>query len=97
MACSSRPDSSSPSLAHWCRYLRALKTLALLHLTNLVGIALTFGLYIPWAKVRLARYRIEHLQLLAAGELDAFAAGEQQNVTSTGEEIGEMFDLAIGV
>jgi len=82
---------------HRLRSSQRARDLALLHLTNLVGIALTFGLYIPWAKVRLARYRIEHLQLLAAGELDAFAAGEQQNVTSTGEEIGEMFDLAIGV
>ncbi len=76
--------------------LRA-RELAVLHLTNLVGIALTLGLFIPWAKVRLARYRAEHLQFLAAGELDEFTAGELKKVSSTGEEIGEMFDLAIGV
>lgn len=73
------------------------RDLARLHLTNLVGIALTFGLYIPWAKVRLAKYRADHLQLLPASDLDAFAAGESRKVGSAGEEIGEMFDLAIGV
>lgn len=73
------------------------RDLAMLHLTNLIGIALTFGLYIPWAKVRLAKYRAEHLQLLPASDLESFVAGESQKVGSAGEEIGEMFDLAIGV
>ena len=76
--------------------LRA-RELAVLHLTNLVGIAVTFGLFIPWAKVRLAKYRADHLQLLAASDLDTFASGELKKVGSAGEEIGEMFDLAIGV
>lgn len=75
--------------------LRA-RELAMLHLTNLAGIAVTLGFFIPWAKVRLAKYHADHLQFLAAGGLDTFAAGEAKKVGSAGEEIGEMFDLAIG-
>lgn len=67
----------------------------LLYVTNALGIVLTLGLFIPFAKVRLAKYRAAHLLLLPAGDLDNFVAAEREKVRSTGEEMGEMFDLDI--
>lgn len=73
------------------------RDLFVLYLTNMLGMALTFGFFIPWAQVRLARYRAGHLTLLAAGDIEHFVGGETEKVTSTGEELGEMFDVGVGV
>jgi uncharacterized membrane protein YjgN (DUF898 family) len=69
----------------------------LLYLTNIVGIVLTLGLFIPWARVRLARYRAERLTLLADGDLSDFIAVQRERVGSAGEELGEMLDIDIGL
>ncbi len=71
--------------------------LAMLYFTNWLIVAFTLGLGTPWAKVRLANYRAEHLALLVDGSLDNFIAAEEKNVSSLGEEIGEAFDLDIGL
>lgn len=71
--------------------------LAMLYFTNWLIVAFTLGLGMPWAKVRLARYRAEHLALLVDGSLDNFIAAEEKNVGSLGEEIGEAFDMDIGL
>ena len=67
------------------------------YLGNILAIVLTLGLFIPWAKVRNARYMAEHLWLVPNGDLDRFVAGQQENVSAIGEEIGDMFDLDIGL
>lgn len=67
-----------------------------LHLVNVVLIILTLGLYLPFAKVRVAKYRAEHIQFLALGSLDDFAAAEQERVNAIGEELSEVFDFDIG-
>ncbi len=72
-------------------------SLAMVYLTNWLMIALTLGLAMPWAKVRLAHYRAEHLALLADGPLDEFITAEEERVGTLGEEIGEAFDLDIGL
>lgn len=71
--------------------------LAAIYLTNWLLIAVTLGLAIPWARVRMARYQAQCLTLLAEGELDGFVAQEAKNVASLGEEIGEAFALDIGL
>ena len=71
--------------------------LLLLYLGNTLGILLTLGLFIPWARVRTARYRLEHLALLPAGDLDAFVAGQVEAVGSLGDELADMFDLDLGL
>jgi uncharacterized membrane protein YjgN (DUF898 family) len=68
-----------------------------IYLSNLVLIALTLGLFIPWAKVRLARYRAGHLTVNGPENLGQFAAGQQQNSTATGAEMASLFDLNIGL
>ena len=68
-----------------------------LTVVNWLGIIFTLGLFIPWARVRVARFRAEHLALEANGCLDAFVAGEASSVAAIGDETAEMFDLDIGL
>jgi len=68
-----------------------------LYFSNFVGILLSLGLLIPWARIRVARYRAECLQLEAHGSLDDFVAGEARNVRATGEEMSDMLDLDFAV
>ena len=68
-----------------------------LYFSNLVLIALTLGLFIPWAKVRLARYRAGHLTLTGPENLSEFTAGQQQSSIATGAEMADLFDLNIGL
>jgi uncharacterized membrane protein YjgN (DUF898 family) len=73
------------------------KQLVGLYLTNLFGIIFTFGLFSPWAKVRLLRYQLENTTLTVHGNLDAFIASESANVSATGEEIGDFLDVDFGL
>jgi uncharacterized membrane protein YjgN (DUF898 family) len=68
-----------------------------IYLSNLILIALTLGLFIPWAKVRLARYRAGHLAVNGPENLGLFIAGQQQDSTATGAEMADLFDLNIGL
>ncbi len=68
-----------------------------LYVSNAAAILLSLGLLIPWATIRTLRYRLEHLKLFAAGDLDEFVAGQQGEVAATGEEISEFFDVDVGL
>ena len=65
--------------------------------TNLIGIILTLGLFKPFADIRMARYRAEHMAMLPAGDVEAFMAGERQAVGAAGSEAAEMFDVDIAL
>jgi len=66
-------------------------------LSNGVAILLSFGLLTPWAAVRLARYRLERLSLVASGSLSEFEAASRSEVSAAGEEIGDIFGMDIGL
>jgi uncharacterized membrane protein YjgN (DUF898 family) len=68
-----------------------------IYLSNLVLIAFTLGLFIPWAKVRLARYRAERLTVAGPQELGSFVAGQHQASTATGSEMADLLDLNLGL
>jgi uncharacterized membrane protein YjgN (DUF898 family) len=71
--------------------------LAGIYISNLFLIIVTCGLYTPWAEIRLARYRLESLELEAHGSLDEFVAATAASVpAAAGEEIGSFFDLDFG-
>ena len=76
--------------------LRAGELFAL-YATNVLGILLTVGLFLPWARVRTARYRLERLALRLEGDLDSFVAAELEEVTSVGAEFGGQLDIDIGL
>ncbi|PPC93162.1 MAG: hypothetical protein CTY33_09150 [Methylotenera sp.] len=77
----------------------AVKARALLwiFLTNFIGIIFTLGLFKPFADIRLARYRLSHVQLIADGNLEDFISHQQGNVDASGEEVAEIFDLDIAL
>lgn len=64
---------------------------------NLLLIVITLGFYKPYAEIRLLRYRLEHLHMLPAGDLDQFAAGLAGETSAAGEEIADMFDFDVSL
>lgn len=66
-------------------------------LGNWFMIAVTLGLYTPWARVRMAKLRAEHMDLTVFGDLEDFLAAESQRVSAFGEEGAEMFDMDISL
>lgn len=62
---------------------------------NVILTILTLGFFKPYADIRLARYRMEHMALQPAGDLEAFLASEQANVSAVGTEAAEIFDVDI--
>ncbi len=71
--------------------------LAWIYFSNALVVALTIGLAVPWAKVRLAAYHASCLRLQSRGSLDEFVTAQEKNVSALGEEIGDVFDLDIGL
>ena len=68
----------------------------LIAITNALLMAITLGLYYPWAKVRMTRFLIDSLSLSAVN-IDNFVAAAKEEQSAFGEEFGEAFDLGIGV
>ncbi|MDH5694581.1 MAG: YjgN family protein, partial [Gammaproteobacteria bacterium] len=71
--------------------------MAWLYASNSLAIMFSFGLLVPWVKVRTARYRLSQLVLLPKGDVDEFIAQAQQETNAIGEEIGEVMDMDIGL
>ncbi len=69
-----------------------------LYVSNLVLIVLTLGLFIPWAQVRTARFWLDNLALVGPdGGLDRVVAVAGQNLSATGAEMADVFDVDIGL
>ncbi len=69
-----------------------------LYITNFLGILLTFGLFKPFASVRLLRYRLSCLSLVATSDLDGFIADQSKNeVGALGEGASDIFDFDIAL
>ena len=65
--------------------------------SNFVLVVLTLGLFIPWAMVRLAKFQLESVTLLPAGDLQEFAAAEPETIGAVGEEAASAFDFDISL
>ncbi|MET0964332.1 MAG: YjgN family protein [Noviherbaspirillum sp.] len=66
-------------------------------LSNLFGIVCTLGLYTPFATIRMMKYRIEAVALLADGSLDDFVAIAQAEAGATGEGVADLLDLDLAL
>ncbi len=64
-----------------------------IYVSNGVAIVLSLGLAVPWAMVRLARYRAAHFTFLAAGTLDDFVAEAERKEGATSAELVDALDL----
>lgn len=81
---------------HFQANVRAREMLGIM-LTNVLLIVLTLGLYKPFADIRLARYRVQHIAFLPAGSIDELVAGLQSHASATGDEMADMFDFDIAL
>jgi len=61
--------------------------------TNLIAVICTLGLFLPFAQVRLMRYRIEALQMIPDGSLDDFVAQTGADVGASGEGVSDFMDF----
>ena len=73
-----------------------MKSFGWLMVSNFLMTVVTLGLFIPWAKVRVAHYAAEHTALDVAQDLDKFAAISQPDESAFGEEFGDVFDMEVG-
>ncbi len=72
--------------------------MAWLLFTNLLLLMLTVGLAWAWVKVRMARYRLEHMSLvMVPGTVDAIVGEASQNPSALGEEAAEFLDFDISL
>jgi uncharacterized membrane protein YjgN (DUF898 family) len=65
--------------------------------TNMIAIVCSLGMLIPWAHMRVLRYQLDHTWVDVNGGLGAVMAVQEQAVSSIGEEIGDVFDVDIGL
>lgn len=73
----------------------ALPGMASVLFINMLLTVVTLGLYLPAAKVRMAKYMADNISLNASGSLGNFTAAEQENVSVLGEEFGQVFDFGL--
>ena len=64
-----------------------------IYITNIAAIVVSLGACIPWAQIRLARYRLCRIQATPVAVLRRFVAGKSSHSTATGDEIGNAFSI----
>jgi uncharacterized membrane protein YjgN (DUF898 family) len=90
---------NSMRLANLARYhsFMSARRLAGLYAVNLLAILATAGLLIPWAVVRVARYRLQSMAIEVEEPVADVAAAIVGEVTATGAEMSEMFDIDLAL
>lgn len=68
-----------------------------LYLTNGLAIIFSLGLLVPWAQIRLAKYRANHLEVNLGCDWQDHIAALADEGSALGEEVGEVFDVDIDV
>ena len=74
-----------------------MRKLAWLYFVNMFAILFSLGLAVPWAVIRVMRYRAECLTLQTESSLDEFISGVSAQVGATGEELGEFFSIDLSL
>lgn len=74
----------------------SLNVLLFIFVTNFFAVVATFGLLIPWARMRVARYQLNRVWVDVRGDADAALTQQAEDVSALGEEIGTVFDVDIG-
>lgn len=64
---------------------------------NGLVLALSLGLLAPWAMVRTARLRAESLSVQTTTGLDEFVGGQSAAAGATGDEVGDIVGLDVGI
>jgi uncharacterized membrane protein YjgN (DUF898 family) len=73
------------------------RKLALIYVQNIVAVAVSAGLLIPWAVVRTLQYRLENFTMIVEEERVLEASPALDRVGATGQELGDIFNLDLGL
>ena len=76
--------------------LRARDLLGL-YVSNAAAIVASAGLLIPWATVRMLKYRLAHFAVSADGDIHALQGSSDSSVQAAGAEVGELFDFDMSI
>lgn len=82
---------------HRLRCEWGIPRLLYIYATNIIAIVLSLGLLIPWATVRKQRYQLNNTWIDLEGDLDEIIARQADEVSALGDEIGEAFDIDLGL
>lgn len=66
-------------------------------ISNFILIIFSLGLAIPWAKVRMARLILENTLVNTDVGFDQYVTQKQEEQSSLGEQIGDAFDVDVGI
>ncbi len=72
-------------------------TMLWLYVSNAAAIVCTFGLFAPFARVRVLRYIVGEFLVVQREDEDAFQAGERRRVGAAGAEAAGEWGLEIGI
>jgi uncharacterized membrane protein YjgN (DUF898 family) len=73
------------------------KKLVRLYFGNILAVACSAGLLIPWAVIRTLRYRLENFSITIDDEITHTASLALPPVGATGQELGDLFNLDLGI
>jgi uncharacterized membrane protein YjgN (DUF898 family) len=73
-----------------------LGRMASLYITNTLAIIATLGLAVPWARIRMARYRAATLTLVTSS-FDEFVAASTAGEQAYGEGVSDVFGWDLGL
>jgi uncharacterized membrane protein YjgN (DUF898 family) len=68
-----------------------------LYVSNALAIVASAGMLIPWATIRMLKYRVAHFAVTSMGDIGDFRGSETSSVQAAGAEIGEFFDFDLSV
>ncbi len=70
-----------------------MRDLLWIYVSNALVLMFTMGFATPWAQIRLAKYRADHLSLVGETDWDKFVGEKKEAAKATGEEIADFFDV----
>jgi uncharacterized membrane protein YjgN (DUF898 family) len=82
---------------HELRSSQRFWPLCALYVTNTLAVLASLGLAIPWAKVRLARYRVDSLRLVAHGPLAVTARLDPSRRRGYGDAAADLGGIDLGI
>jgi len=68
-----------------------------IQIVNILAIIISFGLLIPWAKVRRTRYILENLTIITHGSLDEFIGATTSEHNAIGDVATDFFNIDISL
>lgn len=82
---------------HGFQATQRARDLLLLYFTNALCVIVSLGLLSPWARVRVAKYKADHLELAASGPLVGGANPMAQSASALGDAATDLGDIGFDV